>query len=101
MPPQSRIGDIGVGICCCHSDPTCIGMVGPLITGSFNTLTNNIPSARIGDMVIGFCGHPGFMVTSSATAFINSRGAVRIGDLFVGCFTGVIIQGSPDTITGG
>jgi uncharacterized Zn-binding protein involved in type VI secretion len=101
MPPQSRIGDIGVGICCCHKDPKCIAMVGPIITGSPNHLTNGISSARFGDMILGYCGHPGTIITSSGTARINGFGSARIGDNFVGCFTGILVQGSPNTIVGG
>ena len=101
MPPQSRIGDLGVGICCCHPPIPCIRMVGPLIQGSPNHRTNGIPSSRLGDMIIGYCGHSGFMISSSATARINGLGAVRIGDNFSGCFTGILVQGSPNTITGG
>jgi uncharacterized Zn-binding protein involved in type VI secretion len=101
MPNQSRIGDLGVGICCCHSDPPCISMVGPIITGSPNHLTNGIPSARVSDMILGFCGHPGILISGSGTARINGLGASRIGDSFVGCFSGTLIQGSPNTIVGG
>ena len=101
MPAQSRIGDIGVGICCCHSKPRCIPMVGPLVQGSPNHRTNSLPSSRLGDMIIGYCGHPGFMITSSSTARINGLGAVRVGDNFTGCFIGTLVQGSPNTIVGG
>lgn len=76
-------------------------MVGPLIQGSPNHRTNALPSSRIGDMVLGYCGHPGFMITSSSTARINGLGAVRVGDMFAGCFTGTLVQGSPNTIVGG
>lgn len=101
MPPQSRIGDIGIGICCCHPPIPCIFMIGYLVQGSYNHRTNTIPSSRLTDMVLGFCGHPGWMVTSSGTARINGLGAVRIGDTFAGCFNGRIVQGSPNTIVGG
>lgn len=100
MPSQSRIGDIGVGICCCHKKPRCRPMVGPLIQGSPNHRTNSIPSSRIGDIVMGYCGHTGIMVTGSLSSRINGLGCARIGDRFVGCFTGTIVQGSPNTIVG-
>lgn len=101
MPAHSRLGDIGVGICCCHSDPPCIPMVGPLITASTNTSINGLGAARLTDIVIGACGHPGVMITSSTTAKVNGLGAVRVGDFFTGCFTGTIVTGSPNQITGG
>lgn len=100
MPAQSRLGDMGVGICCCHSDPTCIGMVGILITGSPNHNTNSLATARKYDIMLGFCGHIGQMITSSNTAEVNNKGMVRIGDQFTGCFRGVVVSGSPNTTTG-
>ena len=99
MPKQSRIGDIGVGTCCCHPPIPCIGMSGNIITGSANVLTNSKGTARLSDIVLGFCGHTGILVTGSPNTYTNSRNNVRIGDVFVGCFTGVIITGSDNVIT--
>ena len=98
MPPQARIGDLAVGYCICHPSP--IPMVGILVTGSPDTITNSLPTSRLTDVTISACGHPGLMVTSSGVAFVNSLGAVRLGDVFAGCFNGLIVTGSPDTITG-
>jgi len=98
--PQSKIGDVGVGICCCHSDPTCIPMTGNLVTGSPNVFTNGLNTARISDVVLGGCGHTGIMVTGSASVFTNGLSNVRISDNFTGCFTGVIVTGSQNVFTG-
>jgi len=53
MPLSARtFGDIWVGICCCHPPIPCIGMAGPIITGSPNTKSGNLPQARLVDMTI-------------------------------------------------
>jgi len=99
MPGQSRIGDVGVGICCCHSDPTCIPMVGSIISGSGNVVADGRGCARIGDIVLGGCGHVGVLVSGSGSVIANSKGLVRTGDAFAGCFIGSIVSGSGDVIT--
>ena len=99
MSGNARIGDIWVGICCCHSDPTCIPMAGVIVTSSLNVTINNRGAARLGDTVIGYCGHPGTIVTASASVNSNNRGSSRIGDSVVGCTIGTIAIGSQDVIS--
>jgi len=100
MPPQSRMSvDIGVGHCCCHPPIPCIPMTGPILTGSSSVICNGLGVARLGDIVIGGCGHTGVLVSSSGSVKSNGLGNVRIGDAFVGCFTGVIVTGSSNVIT--
>jgi len=99
--PQSRLGDLGTGTCCRHSSPTCIGMSGIIIQGSPTVLTNGLPSARLGDIVLGHCGHIGTVITGSATVRANGLPKARLGDAFSGCFFGVISSGSGNVLTGG
>jgi len=40
--------------------------------------------ARTTDIVIGYCGHPGTIVSGSGNININNLGAARTGDLVVG-----------------
>ena len=98
--PQCRLNDVGVGICCCHSHPTCIPMSGVVITTSPNVNANSRGVARISDIVLGGCGHTGTLVTGSPTVFANGLSKSRITDLFVGCFTGHMVTGSPDVNVG-
>lgn len=94
MPASSRfIVDIWAGICCCHIDPTCIGMAGPIITGSANNKSGNFGQARLTDMTIGYCGHPGTIVTASSRSLSNNLGKARIGDSVTGCNIGSVISG--------
>jgi hypothetical protein len=100
MPRNARLGDTGVGICCCHSG--CIDMTGILIEGSGNVFTNGIQQSRLTDTVLGNCGHTAIMITSSSTVFTNGLGTSRITDQFSGsCFTGQIVEGSGNVSTGG
>lgn len=94
MPSVSRIGDMGVGVCCCHPPIPCIGMAGMLVVGSGDVITENSPTSRIGDVVLGFCGHCGIMVSGSPTVQVDNIPVVRVGDAFVGCFTGVLVTGA-------
>jgi len=96
MPGSARaFADIWVGICCCHSSPTCIPMVGPIITGSTDVISSGAGQARFGDMTIGTCGHPGIIVSSSVDHITNAPGSARIGDAVTGCNIGVIATGNP------
>ena len=96
MPASARaFADIWVGICCCHVSPICVPMVGPIITGSLNTISGGSAQARFGDMTIGACGHPGVIVSSSIDHITNGPGSARIGDLVTGCNIGVIATGNP------
>ena len=95
MAKVARMTDMWSGICCCHSDPPCIGMQGIIITASPRHKSGNLKVARLTDMVIGFCGHIGMIVTASATNKTNSLGKARVGDKVFGCTIGQIITGNP------
>lgn len=96
MPKAAKsFVDIWSGICCCHPPIPCIPMVGPIITASINTTSNGTGQARITDMTIGACGHPGIIVTGSANHTTNTLGSARLGDMVTGCNIGVIITGHP------
>jgi len=92
---------MGVGICCCHPPAPCVGMAGSLVTGAGTVVAEGQPVSRIGDVMLGFCGHVGIMVTGSATVVAEGSNVCRIGDQFVGCFTGVVVTGAGTVITGG
>ncbi len=95
MPLSARVGDIWVGICCCHPPIPCIGMAGPIIVGSADTQSSNSAQARLTDMTIGYCGHPGFIVSASPNHKTNNLGSARVSDSVTGCNIGVIATGNP------
>ena len=96
MAASARVTDLWTGICCCHPPAPCIPMVGPIISGSPNTKSGNLAQARLTDMTIGYCGHPGIIVTASPNHKTNNLGSARVGDQVTGCNIGVIITGSPN-----
>ena len=95
MASSSRLTDMWVGICCCHSDPTCISMGGYIITGSPNVISSSQAQGRLLETTIGFCGHSGMVVTSSPNVNANTRGKIKIGESVVGCNIGIVITGNP------
>lgn len=102
MPAQCRVGDIGVGVCCCHSG--CIGYVTTFITGASSppVNANSLIACIIGTIGVSSCGHPTTALTGSATVRHNGSGAHRIGDTGANCggpYTAV--SGSPDVNAGG
>lgn len=100
MSAVSRLTDIWVGICCCHSKPTCINMTGFIITSSPNHISAGLGVARISDITIGTCGHTGIIVTGSAVNITNSLGKAMIGSQVTGCNIGTVVTGAPTHFTG-
>ena len=95
MPFASRqFADIWAGICCCHDSPRCVDMAGPIIAASEDNKSSGINKSRMSDITIGYCGHPGNIVTGAPACRSNSLGKARIGDMVVGCNIGNIVTGS-------
>lgn len=100
MPAVSRLTDIWTGICCCHSDPTCISMTGYIITCSPNHISGGLGVARLTDMTIGGCGHTGQIITGSTVNVTNGLAKAHIGSQVTGCNIGVVVTGQSTHITG-
>ena len=101
MASSSRLGDMWIGICCCHDDPTCVPMGGMIISSSPNAKSGGPGQARLSDMTIGWCGHTGMIVSSSATSVTNGLGKAKIGDSVNGCNIGIVVGGNPVHDVGG
>jgi len=93
---QSRLMDVAMGFCIPPGFP-CIGMV---ITASTNSFVNSMGVARSFDIVLAPPMFIGMPCTYSSTVFTNSEGNVRTMDVIVGAFTGIMITGSSNQITG-
>ena len=110
------VGSLWFGECCCHSPAPCIPMSGYIIDGSPDIFTNvgtdglPVPQGRVGDLVIGDCGHTGNVISGSVDIFgdIGTDGKVipkaYVGSLVFGynyCgsgyapLTGLVIEGDP------
>jgi uncharacterized Zn-binding protein involved in type VI secretion len=90
----ARVTDAFAGVCVCHPPAPPIPMGGVVMTGSNNVLSNGLGNARIGDFVIGFCGHFGVISSGSGIVKANEIGNARNGDPVVGCLIGVLVSGS-------
>lgn len=84
MPPDSRIGDTGS-----HG--------GAIITGSHNTIDENSPTARIGDIYACPVHGPNPIVTGSPQTIVNNRRNCRITS--VTACGAVIVSGAAKCIT--
>ena len=94
MSASARLTDIWTGICCCHSDPTCISMGGRIISSSGNIESVGLGQGRLSDLTIGWCGHPGNIVSGSPNVQANSLGAAYIGSTVYGCNIGQVVTGA-------
>ncbi len=97
MSSNVRVGDIFVGVCCCHPPIPCIPSAGAIVTGSSVCSMDGLPTSRVGDIGVGFCGHPTVIVSGSSVVSIDSANAARTGDAVAGCICGALVTGSPDT----
>ena len=69
-------------------------MTGFIITSGQTMEVENSLVARIGDIVMGSCGHTGIIVTGSPYLILEDQGVARIGDQFSGTFSGTIVTGA-------
>ena len=94
MPSAARLTDIWTGQCCCHKDPTCIPMTGKIIGASTNVISTAKGQARLIDITIGECGHPGRIVSGSSVCLANARQKAVLTSLVVGCNIGRVVSGN-------
>jgi len=97
MPKVARIGDRWTGICCCHPPAPCINTGGTIVAGNATHESGGSSVARLGDLVIGDCGHQARIVSGAPTHESGGPQVAAIGDLVAsGCIIiGMIITGSP------
>ena len=98
--PIARIGDRTDGTCYHPSHLVPLGVGGTIITGSPNVFTNNIPTARLGDLVETDCGHIGKIITGSTIDITNNILTARLGDNVAtdAPYVAIIVTGSTDVI---
>ena len=98
-PPPPIPADMHGSVCCPHP------ALGPGISGSPDTLVNNLPALRVGDpgLHAACCGTNTWTAKAgSATVFINGKKAHRKGDAVKHCGgDGMLITGSSNVLVGG
>lgn len=96
--PVARVNDITVGICCAHSNPSCIPMSGLIAQGAPTVNAEGLPVARMNDTIIGACGHTGIVASGAPTRLAEGLPVARVGDSHAGSFTGSVGGGSPTVL---
>lgn len=89
---------VGVGTCIGHIPP--IPMIGVVISGSSVKIVEGNGVARVGDVVLGLCGHTGVISEGSSSVKVEGENQSRVGDVFVGVFSGSITTGASNHETG-
>lgn len=92
--PVARIGDRTQGVCLQHGPQG-----GTIVTGSTDVFTNNLGTARLGDMIVADCGDIATIITASTVTYANNLGVARLGDLGAGTYECTIVTGSTDTFS--
>lgn len=97
MPPAARVSDMHT---CPMVNPGPVPHVGgPILPpGASTVLIENLPAARVGDMVT-CAGPPDTIVVGSSSVMIAGMPAARVGDSTA--HGGVIVAGSATVMVGG
>jgi hypothetical protein len=99
MPATAlALKSIGIGTCYCHDSP--INTCGIIITGSNLKLVNDLPSAKIFNLIMANCGHVSMLVTGSQNVLCEGIGQATVNSVFSGCFNGIIVTGSDNHFSG-
>jgi hypothetical protein len=90
---------MAIGCCPCISNPVC-GIVGFPVAGSPDTMAEDSPYVRVGDIVSTGCGVGFITSTLAPTVLINDMQAATVGSSVAGCFVGQIITGAITVMSG-
>lgn len=94
MASVSRVGDLGVGTCPCHTTPRAYTTI--FISGSPTVTADGVAVMRVGDLGVASCGHVTTAITGSSLVTADAIGVHRVGDMGQNCGAYVSISGSPD-----
>lgn len=91
MSLVATVNHQGQGVCYGHEDP--IFVVGRIITGSANVLTNGMQTAQMNSIVQASCGHVATLIGTTKN-LVNGLPIGTMGSQFQGIYIGSIINGS-------
>ena len=99
MQPVCRVGDIGVGVCLGHKNPT--PFVTVFTTGSSVATEEGQGLATVTTVGVATCGHTTVAVTGSPLTTADGMPVHRVGDIGVssGGGTYVAATGSPTILS--
>lgn len=95
---QSRLGDVGHGVCPAHKHPESYMTV--FVTGADTVKTNDITSAIIGTVGVSTCGHMTVALTGSNTVRAQNEPMHRVEDVGMNYGMYTTLTGSSDTFVG-
>ena len=92
MPSMARLGDLGVGVCCCHKNPQ--PYVTVFVSGAITVGNDKLDTSVISTVGVSSCGHPTIALTGSPSVFAEKKAVHRVGDTGANCSPYVTITGS-------
>lgn len=95
---QSRIGDIGHGICPAHHHPESYLTI--FVSGATTVKTNGSTSAVVGTVGVSTCGHTTIALTGSSTVRSEGSEMHRVGDIGMNYGMYTTLTGSSNVLTG-
>lgn len=103
MPGAARLGDKAQVQADAHGCPSCPHPgTGPIVVGSTDVFTNDLPQARLDDLGIHAvcCGPNNYQIAKgSPSVYVNGKPAARLQDKTKHCGgDGQIIEGSPNVL---
>jgi len=93
MPAQSRVGDVGVGVCPCHA-PAPVSYVTVFASGG-SSKSDGSQDVRVGDVGVASCGHATVALSGSSTTKTDGQALHRVGDVGANCGAYASVSGSP------
>lgn len=94
MSSETRVGDIGTGVCYWHDSPQQYTTV--FATGAGSVLTNNAVTCTVGSIGHASCGHPTVALTGSPNVFAEYMSIHRVGDVGQNGGPYTAVSGSPN-----
>lgn len=104
MSNQVRYGDMTLGMGTHHKKKCPHIIIGIVMSGSMDVLSNGLSTGRTGDITIHSCPHcpTGMLIGGSADAFVNNLPMHRLGDPVTEfCGMGISVTGSPNIYSNG
>lgn len=95
---QSKVGDIGIGVCPHHKTPVMYTTI--FVTGANTVVTNGAPSSIVNAVGISSCGHNTICIMGSSTVIFERLPSHRVGDIGINYGNYISVTGSSDTVAG-
>lgn len=92
MSAMSKLGDIGVGVCPCHTSP--VGYTTVFVTGAPTVNNDGSNTCIVTTVGVASCGHPTIALTGSPNVYATGQPVHRVGDMGANCGPYTTVTGS-------